>query len=301
MTAATVTFSQWLAQARDRRNILSPPSNAACSRPLSLPPTPRHRLLLHPPAQPFPAPLRHRPQGRPDRPPARHQPAHRLAPARPLLQGGHPAGPPPHGRPALRQTPAALRRPHRRVPPRPTPTPPAPTARLHRATFGVRVSTRRPAPLPQEVRPRSRSRGRGRPDRRGGRRSPAADAAPGAAAARRRAAGPPPLAAPLFFGTHAVRRRLPADAARPWTGWPRPRTASPTTFGSLRRGLLTSVFALVVGLERIFHLDQMEDPGFAVLDRRPPLPVAATPSAAGGGTCPGTRSMPSAAAPAPGT
>jgi hypothetical protein len=35
--------------------------------------------------------------------------------------------------------------------------------------------------------------------------------------------------------------------------------------GALRRGLLTSVFAPVVGLERIFHLDQMRDLGFAVL------------------------------------
>jgi hypothetical protein len=36
-------------------------------------------------------------------------------------------------------------------------------------------------------------------------------------------------------------------------------------FGLLTRGLLTSVFAPVVGLERIFHLDEMEDSGFAVL------------------------------------
>jgi len=36
-------------------------------------------------------------------------------------------------------------------------------------------------------------------------------------------------------------------------------------YGSLCRGLLTSVFALVVGLERMFHLDQMEDLGFALL------------------------------------
>jgi hypothetical protein len=35
--------------------------------------------------------------------------------------------------------------------------------------------------------------------------------------------------------------------------------------GGLTRGLLTSAFALVVGLERVFHLDQMEDPGFARL------------------------------------
>jgi len=36
-------------------------------------------------------------------------------------------------------------------------------------------------------------------------------------------------------------------------------------YGSLRRGLLTSVFAPVIGLQRIFHLEQMTDRGFAVL------------------------------------
>ena len=36
-------------------------------------------------------------------------------------------------------------------------------------------------------------------------------------------------------------------------------------YGSLRRGLLTSVFCPLVGVERIFHLDQMADPGFALL------------------------------------
>jgi hypothetical protein len=36
-------------------------------------------------------------------------------------------------------------------------------------------------------------------------------------------------------------------------------------YGTLTRGLLTSVFALVVGLERVFHLDPMEDAGFARL------------------------------------
>ena len=35
--------------------------------------------------------------------------------------------------------------------------------------------------------------------------------------------------------------------------------------GTLPRGLLTSAFALVVGLERMFHLDEMNDLGFAVL------------------------------------
>jgi hypothetical protein len=36
-------------------------------------------------------------------------------------------------------------------------------------------------------------------------------------------------------------------------------------WGSLRQGLLTSVFSLVVGMERLFHLDDMEDAGFARL------------------------------------
>jgi hypothetical protein len=36
-------------------------------------------------------------------------------------------------------------------------------------------------------------------------------------------------------------------------------------YGTLTRGLLTSTFAVVVGLERIWHLDEMEDLGFALL------------------------------------
>jgi hypothetical protein len=36
-------------------------------------------------------------------------------------------------------------------------------------------------------------------------------------------------------------------------------------YGSLRQGLLTSVFSLVVGMERLFHLDDMDDAGFARL------------------------------------
>jgi hypothetical protein len=36
-------------------------------------------------------------------------------------------------------------------------------------------------------------------------------------------------------------------------------------FGTLRRGLLTSAFAPLVGLERLWHLDDMEDLGFALL------------------------------------
>ena len=36
-------------------------------------------------------------------------------------------------------------------------------------------------------------------------------------------------------------------------------------YGSLRQGLLTSIFSLVVGMERVFHLEEMEDLGFARL------------------------------------
>jgi hypothetical protein len=36
-------------------------------------------------------------------------------------------------------------------------------------------------------------------------------------------------------------------------------------YGTLRQGLLTSVFSLLIGLERLFHLDAMEDLGFALL------------------------------------
>jgi hypothetical protein len=36
-------------------------------------------------------------------------------------------------------------------------------------------------------------------------------------------------------------------------------------FGSLRQGFLTSVFGLVVGLERVFHVEEMEEVGFALL------------------------------------
>jgi hypothetical protein len=36
-------------------------------------------------------------------------------------------------------------------------------------------------------------------------------------------------------------------------------------FGTMTRGLLTSIFAPIVGLERIWHLDEMEDLGFALL------------------------------------
>ncbi len=254
-----------------------------------------------PPARPFPAPLRLRPQGRPDRSPARHQPAHRLAPARPLLQGGDPAGPPPHGRPALRQAPAALCRPHRRVPPDPSRRHAATTSRLHRAHL------RRPrlhgglAPVPQEVRPRSGHAAPRPPRHRAG------HAASRAAGRRRRPPTPcrrPARAAaalPLFLDADAVRGRVPADAASPGLAGHGPSTVSRDDYGSLAAGPVDQ--RLRPGRRPGTHLPSRRDgrPRLRPADRRPPLPVAAHASAAGGGTCPGTRSMPSAAAPAPGT
>jgi hypothetical protein len=55
-----------------------------------------------------------------------------------------------------------------------------------------------------------------------------------------------------------------------WLATARQCVADP--YGSLTRGLLTSAFALVIGLERMFHLDSMADAGFARLTggrRRP--------------------------------
>jgi hypothetical protein len=50
------------------------------------------------------------------------------------------------------------------------------------------------------------------------------------------------------LGWLAIARQCFSDECAAWT-----------------RGLLTSIFALVIGLERIFHLDEMEDAGFARL------------------------------------
>ena len=40
-------------------------------------------------------------------------------------------------------------------------------------------------------------------------------------------------------------------------------------YGSLKRGFLTSVFMLIAGVERVFHLEEMDDPGFALLTGNP--------------------------------
>jgi hypothetical protein len=68
------------------------------------------------------------------------------------------------------------------------------------------------------------------------------------------------------------------------------RDCFPDEGGILQASFLTSVFSLIVGIERLFHLDEMEDPGFALLvgSRRCPSrhtrTCARTGPRAGGGT-----------------
>src|SRR5439155_24443637 len=70
--------------------------------------------------------------------------------------------------------------------------------------------------------------------------------------------------APLLFGrTQYAGAFLLIGEALDWLCTARDCLSDP--FGTLTRGLLTSVFAPVVGLERLWHLDQMEDKGFALL------------------------------------
>ena len=183
---------------------------------LCLPATLRRRLLFQPSAQPFPAALRLRTQGRADRPPGRHQPAHRPRTSKASLPRRRsrqpttawPAGPTAsccHAMPA-----------------------PSPSSSLTHAdatrydmldfierTWGVRVSTvalhhfckkfgldratpgRRPAPPAAEQRPG---------------RTPAEPRLPceiGATEPARAAA-----ASPFFSTRTAVRGGVPADAAR---------------------------------------------------------------------------------------
>jgi hypothetical protein len=49
----------------------------------------------------------------------------------------------------------------------------------------------------------------------------------------------------------------------PW--WDIAQECFSDEYGSLQRGFLTSVFMPVIGLERVFHLDPLDDLGFAVL------------------------------------
>ena len=119
--------------------------------------------------------------------------------------------------------------------------------------------------VPQEVRPRSncpgtRQRGAGRSRRHAPGRHAAARSADGVA---RRGAGHP-AGAPLLLGrTQYAGAFLMLGEPLQWLDAARECFAD--HYGTLTRGLLTSAFAPIVGLERIWHLDEMEDLGFALL------------------------------------
>jgi hypothetical protein len=67
----------------------------------------------------------------------------------------------------------------------------------------------------------------------------------------------------LLAHTHYAGAFLLMPQALRWLDTARDCFADPG--GTLQRGLLTSAFGLVVGLERVWHLDEMEDVGFALL------------------------------------
>src|SRR5262245_9364390 len=261
-------------QRRSRGQVDRPPVRCPGGG-LSLPATARPRLLLPPLAQPLPPPRSDRPQGGPDRPPARRQSLRRLCPAGALLQGGRPGRPPAPRRPRSWQAPAALRRRHRPVPRRAPRGDPLRPARLHPPRLGrVRLAYGL-APLPQEVRPGSSQPRRGVAHaRRGCSRGPCdrADrrARPGRRAAHRGRASAATASGIFFAPTQYAGAFLLLPRALDWLAVARDCFAD--DYGSLACGLLTSVFAPVIGLKRLFHLDQMEDRGFAVLS--------------GGRTCP---------------
>ncbi len=73
----------------------------------------------------------------------------------------------------------------------------------------------------------------------------------------------------IFFWPHPIRRRLPvAPASAPLVGH-RPDNASPMSTARCSVVFLTSVFMLISVVERVFHLDEMDDPGFALLTGDP--------------------------------
>src|SRR6266545_3401133 len=239
---------------------------------LSLSPAAGQRLLRHPAARSLPASLPEWPQGRPDRALAPRQSADRLPPAAPLRQGGHPTSPPPSGRPTLRQTPATLCRTHCRVPLPPPRSHPRRRARLHRPHLRCPCRARRSVQVPQTLRSRSRH-------------TPSHCWVPGPSLRPNHARHPTPRTGPRAVAAASVRTPRPAGTH---TGTPlfgarthyagafllmpqaldwlaTAQTCCPDDYGTLQRGFLTSAFALVVGLERLWHLDEMADVGFALL------------------------------------
>src|SRR5262249_40197571 len=156
-----------------------------------------------------------------------------------------------------RQAPAALRRPHCRVSRHAPRGHPCRPDRLYRSDLWRARLAHRRVQVPQEVRPRPRSR---TGPHGGAHRATAGHgvAVPARGAARRHAG------APLLLGrTHYAGAFLMLGEVLGWLAIA--QQCFPDTHGTLTRGLLTSAFAPVVGLERLWHLDEMEDLGFALL------------------------------------
>src|SRR5262249_37309509 len=159
-------------------------------------------------------------------------------------QASHSGGASPPGRPAPRQTAAPLCRPHCRVHPDPCRRHTLRPPRLHRAHLGRAGLHGSLAPFLQEVRPRSCHAGPS--DNASAQRVPHAGVA---TTGCRDAAGPtgPAAASPFFVTTTQYAGAfLLMPAALEWLATARDCFAD--AYGCLRQGLLTSVFALVVGL-----------------------------------------------------
>ena len=161
MAATDGTFGQWLSQARVVEERLTAEQRGVLQGAFFLSAALRRRLLFDARAQSFPAPLRRGTQGRSGRSLGRHQSAHRLAPARPFLQGGGSGGAPSHGGSASWQAAAALCRTYCRVYSEPSRRHALRRPRLHRADLGGARFDRGLASLLQEVWSGPRDAGRG--------------------------------------------------------------------------------------------------------------------------------------------
>src|SRR5260221_1910954 len=226
------------------------------------------RLLFHLHPQPLLASCSDRSQGSPDRSAAEAEPPDRFAAAKTFLQGNYPVRPSSHGRSYLRQAAAALRGIDRGVYPQPSLCQPLRLARFHRTHLegpglqGGLISLSRQVwagpSQPCRCRP---SRGSTDRSRRGSRVGPRPAAGQPRDCSRRAGAR---TASPFFSATTQYAGAfLLLPQALNWLTIAQDCFAD--DYGSLQQGLLTSVFNLVIGLERVFHLDEMEDVGFARL------------------------------------
>src|SRR5260221_56666 len=237
----------------------------------------RHGLLFDADTRPLPSACWHRYPSGLDCSLAVDQPADGFAATRTRFEGSHSSSASSYGRSTPRQTVATLCRTHCRVRPGAPQRQPFRYARIHRTHLGRACLHGGTLQVPQEVWPRSsQPRGSARLHQRCRRARTGSVATsachscrtPGGAAAwpAGTIAGAPLFVAPTQFAGAF----LLMPQALEWL-----QTAQACfsdDYDSLDRGLLTSVFGLVTGLERIFHLDDMEDRGFALLT--------------GGGGCP---------------